>query len=114
MIIHVFPLNIDFEENADRLSIMSDSGLTIPKALDTAKEAASVPQNISRYLEQNKIQIWTKIQQNSNYVMTKEEFMVMSYYNSQYSANDRFQGAVRRFWLNFKGNPAEVDGVGPS
>ena len=92
---------------------MADAPLTIPRALEIAKGAGLTPANVNQFLEQKKSVIWGKIQNDPRFTMNKEEFMVINFYNSEYKDNNRYQAAIQRFWQNFQGSPAEVDGTGP-
>ena len=91
------------------------SSLTTSKALDIAKENNEVPSHVSQFLDSKKNQIWAKIQHRpTSYVLSMDEYKVMNYFSQSYNGNRQYADAIARFWKNFKGDPALVDGAGSS
>lgn len=87
--------------------------LTPAKALEIAKncEDGSVPPSVTAVLERAISELWQRIQAQPNtYVMNKEEFIVFNYYRSRFANVATAQQAVARFWNNFRGDSAEVNG----
>ena len=89
--------------------------LTAAKALEIARnsEDGSIPPSVTEVLERAISDIWQKIQaQPTEFVMTKEEFVVFNYYRSRFANSPTAQQAVARFWNNFRGDSSEMDGHG--
>ncbi|KAI4199339.1 MAG: hypothetical protein LQ346_002576 [Caloplaca aetnensis] len=87
--------------------------LTPAKALEIAKncEDGSVPASVTAVLERAISELWQRIQaQPTTYVMNKEEFIVFNYYRGRFANVAAAQQAVARFWNNFQGDTAEIDG----
>ena len=89
--------------------------LTIPKALEIAKANNEIPANVVQLLERSNTSIWQKIQAHpTTYIMTKDEYMVLNYFQERYKNNASYDQAVARFWKHFNGGNAQIDGSSSS
>ncbi|KAL8681820.1 MAG: hypothetical protein Q9224_001121 [Gallowayella concinna] len=99
------------------MSSGTTANLTPAKALEIARnsEDGSVPPSVAAVLEKAIGELWQRIQtQPSTYVMTKEEFIVFNYFRSRFANVPVAQQAIGRFWNNFQGSSADLDGALPS
>ncbi|KAG8528112.1 uncharacterized protein KY384_007028 [Bacidia gigantensis] len=89
--------------------------LTVSKALDQARDNNETSPAATHLLEKTDEEVWTKIQQHpTTYVMNREEYAVLNFFNERHKNHPHFKPAVARFWANYKGDPAQVDGTSSS
>ena len=87
------------------------SSASISKLLDIAKANHDIPPAVTQRLERTNTEVWQKIQAHpSTYVMNKDEYAVLNYYQERYKNSRQYDQAIARFWKHFKGNPSEVNG----
>lgn len=89
--------------------------MTITQALDIAKANPDIPAEVTARLEQKNADVWQKVQSKpSTYILDRDEYAVLNYYQERYKNNPRYDEAIKRFWKHFNGGASSVNGAGSS
>ena len=76
--------------------------LTVTEALEIAKANNNVPAAVTQKLESTNTKVWRKIKADPDeYVMDKDEYAVLNYYQERYKNEPLYKPAVARFWESF-------------
>lgn len=87
--------------------------MTVPKALEIAKttDDARISAAVTATLERANTELWQRIQARpGSYIMKKDEFAVINYFQGRYKNNHQAQQAIARFWDQYKGEQSQADG----
>ncbi|PQE32131.1 peptide-N4-(N-acetyl-beta-glucosaminyl) asparagine amidase protein [Rutstroemia sp. NJR-2017a WRK4] len=93
--------------NGDYSQTSSTNDLSIPQALELARESEQGAENpaVIRVLENAIETIWGKLQaEPTSYVMTREEFAVFNYFQRRFEGHELAVDARRRYWDSFQGS----------
>jgi len=92
--------------NGDYSQISSSNNLSVPQALELARESELGAENpaVIRVLENAVETIWGKLQAEPTYVMTREEFAVFNYFQHRFEGHQIAVEARRRYWDSFQGS----------
>lgn len=67
-------------------------------------ENGQIKPEVTQALRQAMAALWNRIRTNSStYIMSRDEFSLINYYQSDYKDNEIAQDAVKRFWANYSG-----------
>jgi hypothetical protein len=80
--------------------------LSIQRALEIARNSeGGVDPVIVSYLEKAIQEVWARLHANPNYILTKDEFSLFTYYRARFQNSEVARRAVQRFWDYYQGNP---------
>lgn len=113
-------VNIPIHQNSDSSDTTVMGGpnrpqMTITKALEIAKANPDVPAEVATRLEQKNADVWQKVQSKpSTYILDREEYAVLNYYQERYKNNSKYDEAIKRFWKHFNGGASSANGANSS
>lgn len=83
----------------------------VPEAIDDFKQHqhGEIDPAVTSFLERRAHEIWQRTQaQPSTYVLTREEFAVVTYYRERLKDDEVVHQAVRRFWDHYNGSTPQA------
>ena len=89
------------------------SQLTVSEAIDIVKQHqhGQIDPGVTSFLAGRAHEIWQRIQaQPLDYVLTREEFAIFTYYRGVFGDDEVVQQAIRRFWGQFPPEPLDDQG----
>ena len=111
------PLSISHSTKSQTQVIQDMGGpnrpqMTVTKALEIAKANPDVPAEVTTRLEQKNADVWQKVQSKPNtYILDREEYAVLNYYQERYKNNSKYDEAIKRFWKHFNGGASSANGA---
>ena len=113
-------VNLQIPQNSDLSDTITMGGpdrpqMNVSKALEIAKSNPDVPAEVTTKLEQKNADVWQKVQSKPNtYILDREEYAVLNYYQERYKNNSRYDEAIKRFWKHFNGGASSTNGASSS